>query len=132
MCSQFWERPAYLHLKSEFPFNAAARVEAATQLFQAEGPLAEYRNDVEPLLAELKSFKKNRHLFAHGHLMLTESNGVPRVHFRLYVMDNNDVVVHTENWTLEHMESIARDIAAYAGRFGRLLGRIYAEQRLKN
>ena len=64
--------------------------------------------------------------------MLAESNGVPCVHFRLYVMDNNDVVVHTENWTLEHMESIARDIAAYAGRFGRLLGRIYAEQRLKN
>jgi hypothetical protein len=28
------------------------------------------------------------------------------------------------------MESIASDIAAYAGRFGRLLDRIYAEQGL--
>jgi hypothetical protein len=28
------------------------------------------------------------------------------------------------------MESIASGIAAYAGRFGRLLDRIYAEQRL--
>jgi len=64
--------------------------------------------------------------------MPTESNGVPCVHFRLYVMDYYNDVAPTENWTLEHMESIARDIAAYAGRFGRLLGRIYAEQRLKN
>jgi hypothetical protein len=30
----------------------------------------------------------------------------------------------------KHMESIAGDIATYAGRFGRLLGRIYAEQGL--
>jgi len=28
------------------------------------------------------------------------------------------------------MESIASDIASYAGRFGRLLDRIYTEQRL--
>ena len=41
------------------------------------------------------------------------------------------VVLQAENWTLEYMESIASDIAAYGHRLGRLLGRIYAEQRLK-
>ncbi|QWG22205.1 hypothetical protein KMZ93_19800 [Bradyrhizobium sediminis] len=128
MCSQFWERPAYRHLKGQFPFKTAARVEEVTILFKANGPLAEYWNDLEPLLAQLKSFERNRHLFAHGHLMLTNSNSIPSVHFRLYALSNDSVELHTENWTLEHMESIAADIAAYAGRSGRLLGRIYAEQ----
>jgi len=130
VCSRFWERPAYQQLKGQFPFQAAGRVEEVTKLFKADGPLAEYWKDVEPLLAQLTSFRENRHLFAHGHLMLTNSNSVPSVHFRLYVRRNDGVELHKEGWTLEHMESIASDIAAYAGRFGRLLDRIYAEQGL--
>jgi hypothetical protein len=67
MCLQFWEWPAYRDLKSQFPINAAARVEAVTVLFKANGPLAQYWKDFEPLLAQFKSYEKNRHLFAHGH-----------------------------------------------------------------
>ncbi len=128
LCSQFWERPAYRHLKDQFPFRTAARVEAVTKLFNENGPLAKYWNGLAPLHAQLTSFEKNRHLLAHGHLMLTNSNNIPSVHFRLYVSSKDGVELHTENWTLEHMESVASDIAAYSRRFGRLLGRIYAEQ----
>ena len=112
------------------PINAAARVEAVTVLFKANGPLAKYRKDLEPLLAQLKSHEKNRHLFAHGHLMLANANRTPSVHFRLYALSKHCVELRRESWTLEQMESIASDIAAYAGRFGRLLDRIYTEQRL--
>jgi hypothetical protein len=83
MCLQFWEWPAYRDLKGQFPVNAAARVEAATVLFRANGPLAEYWRDLEPLLVQLKSYEANRHLFAHGHLMLTNANSIPSVHLRL-------------------------------------------------
>ena len=47
MCLQFWEWPAYRHLKVQFPINAAARVEAVTVLFKANGPLAKYWKDLE-------------------------------------------------------------------------------------
>lgn len=130
MCLQFWEWPAYRDLKGQFPINAAARVEAATVLFKTTGPLAKYRKDLEPLLAQLKSYEKNRHLFAHGHLMLTNAHRTPSVHFRLYALSKDCVKLHRESWTLEQMESIASDIEAYARRFGRLLDRIYIAQGL--
>jgi hypothetical protein len=129
LCLQFWEWPAYRHLEGQFPVNAAARVEAVTVLFKANGPLAKYWPDLEPLLGQLKSYEANRHLFAHGHLMLT--NSAPAVHLRLYALGKDCVELRTESWTLDEMESIASNIAAYAGRFGRLLDRIYAEQQLK-
>jgi hypothetical protein len=130
MCLQFWEWPAYRHLKSQFPISAAARVEAVTVLFKATGPLAEYWKDLEPLLAQLKSYEKHRHLFAHGHLMLANANCAPTVHFRMFLQSKDGVSLHTEHWTLGQMESIASDISAYAGRIGRLLDRIYAEHHL--
>jgi hypothetical protein len=130
MCLQFWEWPAYRHLKGQFPVKAATRVEEVAILFKANGPLAKYWKDLEPLLAQLKSYEKNRHLFAHGHLMLIHTNRTPSVHFRLYALSKHCVELHRESWTLEQMEAIASDIAAYAGRFGRLLDRIYTEQRL--
>lgn len=131
ICFQAWEWPAYHHLKRQLPFKGAARVEEIARLFMAEGPLAKYWKDLEPLVTQLSSYEKNRHLFAHGHLMLSNSSGAPVVHFRLYVLRNGGVELQAENWTLEYMESIASDIAAYGHRLGRLLGRIYAEQRLK-
>ena len=131
MCLQFWEWPAYRHLEGQFPVNAAARVEAVTVLFKANGPLAKYWPDLEPLLGQLKSYEANRHLFAHGHLMLPNANSPPAVHLRLYALGKDRVELRTESWTLDEMESIASNIAAYAGRFGRLLDRIYAEQQLK-
>lgn len=130
MCLQFWEWPAYQHLKGQFPVTAAARVEAVTVLFTAIGPLAQYWRDLEPLLVQLKSYEANRHLFAHGHLMLTNANSTPGVHLRLYAPGKDCVELRTENWTLGEMESIAANVAAYAGRFGRLLDRIYTEQQL--
>src|SRR4051794_3405876 len=42
ICLQFWEWPAYRHLEGQFPVNAAARVEAVTVLFKANGPLTQY------------------------------------------------------------------------------------------
>jgi hypothetical protein len=42
MCLQFWEWPAYRDLKGQLPVNAAARVEAATVLLRANGPLSKY------------------------------------------------------------------------------------------
>lgn len=130
MCLQFWEWPAYRDLKGKFPINAAARVEAVTVLIKKTGPLAKYRKDLEPLLAQLKSYEKNRHLFAHGHLLLTNAHRTPSVHFRLYALNKDCVKLHRESWTLEQMESIASDIEAYARRLGRLLDRIYIEQGL--
>ena len=50
--------------------------------------------------------------------------------FGVYALGKDRVELRTESWTLEQMESIASDIAAYAGRFGRLLDRIYTEQQL--
>ena len=131
MCLQFWEWPAYRHLEGQFPVNAAARVEAVTVLFKANGPLAKYWRDLEPLLGQLKSYEANRHLFAHGHLMLTNANSVPVVHLRLYALGKDRVELRTESLTLDEMESIASNLAAYAGRFGQLLDRIYTEQQLK-
>ena len=131
ICSQAWEWPEYHHLKRPFPLKVAARVEEVTKLFKADGPLAKYWKDLEPLLTQLSSYEQNRHLFAHGHFMLSNSNGVPTVHFRIYALRNGGVGLQVENWTLEHLESIASDVAAYAHRLGRLLGRIYAELRLK-
>jgi hypothetical protein len=131
MCLQFWEWPAYRHLKSQFPVNAAARVEAVTVLFKANGPLAQYWRDLEPLLVHLKSYEANRHLFAHGHLMLTNANSAPAVHLRRYALGKDRVELRTESWTLDEMETIASNIAGYAGHFGRLLDRIYTEQQLK-
>ena len=131
MCLQLWEWPAYRHLKGQFPVNAAARVEAVSVLFSANGPLAQYWKDLEPLLVQLKTFEANRHLFAHGHLMLTNANSAPAVHLRLYALGKDRVELRTESWTLDEMESITSNIAAYAGRFGRLLHRIYTEQQLK-
>jgi hypothetical protein len=63
MCLQFWKWPAYRHLKGQFPIKVAARVEEVEILFKANGPLAKYWTDLEPLLAQLKSYEKNRHLF---------------------------------------------------------------------
>ncbi len=131
MCLQFWEWPAYRHLKGQFPVNAAARVEAVSVLFNANGPLAQYWKDLEPLLVHLKTFEANRHLFAHGHLMLTNANSAPAVHLQLYALGKDRVELRTESWTLDEMESITSNIAAYADRFGRMLDRIYTEQRLK-
>ena len=130
MCLQFWEWPAYRDLKGQFPVNAAARVEAATVLFRANGPLSKYWSDLGPLLVQLKSYEANRHLFAHGHLMLTNANSIPCVHLLLYALGKDRVELRTESWTLDEMETIASSIAAYAGRFGRLLDRIYTEQQL--
>ncbi|MBR1276082.1 hypothetical protein [Bradyrhizobium sp. AUGA SZCCT0283] len=130
MCLQFWEWPAYRHLKGQFPISAAARVEAVTVLFKATGPLAKHWKVLEPLLAQLKSYEKHRHLFAHGHLMLANANCTPTLHFRIFIQSKDGVGRHTENWTLSQMESITSDISAYAGRFGLLLDRIYAEHRL--
>ena len=42
ICLQFWEWPAYRHLEGQFPVTAAARVEAVTVLFKANGPLTQY------------------------------------------------------------------------------------------
>jgi hypothetical protein len=62
--------------------------------------------------------------------MLTNANRTPSVHFRLYALSKDCVQLHRESWTLEQMESIASDIAAYARRLGGLVDRIYIEQGL--
>lgn len=127
LCWKAWAMPAYVHLAKPFPFKATTRVEEVAKIFSVDGPLAQYWNEVEPLLAQLVTFEGERHLFAHGHLILTESD----VHFRLFVPNNKtNFDLRTENWTLDQMVATTNNVSEYARQFGLLLDKIHREQSL--
>jgi hypothetical protein len=76
--------------------------------------LERHRQQVEPLLNQLAPFEEHRHLFAHAHLLLTHSNGVPGIHFRIYSSARNKFELQRVSWTFEEIDAATRNITDHA------------------
>ncbi len=120
-CLRAWQTSAYKNLVRAFPFKVSDRVQEMSRLLNSAGPLAQHRREIEPLLTQLATFENDRHLFAHAHLLLTNSNGVPGIHFRIYSSARNKYELQGVNWTFDEMEAATRALTEYAGVFGRAL-----------
>jgi hypothetical protein len=121
ICLRAWQTAAYKHLAGPFPVKVADRIHEMSRLLSSTGPLARHRQRIEPLLSQLMTFDSQRHLFAHAHLLLTYSNGVPGIHFRIYSSARNNFELQVVNWTLEDMEAATHNVTEYARKFGRVL-----------
>jgi hypothetical protein len=121
ICLRAWQTSAYKNLVGPFPFKVSDRVQEMSRLLNSTGPLAQHRREIEPLLTQLAAFENHRHLFAHAHLLLTNSNGVPGIHFRIYSSARNKYELQGVNWTFDEMEAATRTLTDYAGVFGRAL-----------
>jgi hypothetical protein len=123
--------PQYKSALAKFPYRVEDRIKAVQRLIAGPGPLAGYRDELDPLVDKLLQYERIRHFLAHGWLNVYPSATPPILKYRMYQLRSKaNLELHLMECQIDDLSSAARDITEYAQSMVSLFRRIYIEQNI--
>ena len=111
--------PAYQHLPATVPYQPSSRGPRFQAVLDAEGPIAEDRDDLQAVLDTFTAAANRRHILVHGFCSVRVQMPVrvPLFHFiKLEPQPGKDDAVQTLILTIEDLEAIGEATSADATR----------------
>ena len=131
ICVKTWEIPEYASLKAKFPYRAESRIKAANALFESNGRLAKYREEVRGLFQELLRFEEVRDFMAHGLLRIDTRSQDFSVHMRMYRPVKGGLQIGTLDMPVMELAGAVQQIVPFTHGLVTTFKRIYLEQNLQ-
>ena len=119
--------PEYAALPKSYPHKLRTRIARVQQLLSLPGPLAQYKQQFECLLAELGRFEEIRHFMAHGLLIArVRPNQWHELRYQMLGQAKGQRVEEGRMVTdLDQLSNAAREIAQWSQQAVTLLRDIY-------
>jgi hypothetical protein len=128
ICLQAWKTSQYAHLATPFPYKTDSRIKAVRLLFDSDGPLKSYRDDLRPVLDDLLNFEEMRHFVAHGVMVVkaTGPAGIP-LEFRLFRTTKKGPEIGAIDMTSAELEDVGVKISSLLHQMLTTFHRIYSD-----
>jgi hypothetical protein len=128
ICLQAWKANQYAHLAAPFPYKTDSRIKAVRMLFDSDGPLKSYREDLQPVLDDLLNFEEMRHFVAHGVMVVRATGpvGTP-LEFRLFRTTKKGPQLGAINTTSDELADVGVKISSLLHQMLTTFHRIYSD-----
>jgi hypothetical protein len=112
--------PAYLQLGVP-PFGPAKKLKRLLQIIDLRGPIADFRDELKPMLEDFALYSDNRNFLVHGIMVPQNENSVL---FQMYDHREGVYSIGELHFELRHLEAIAKMIGTVSSQFTSLVARI--------
>jgi len=106
------------------PFGPAKKLKRLYRIIEVEGPIADYRGDIQSFLDQFAAYEEHRHFMVHAIMVPRASNDIL---FKMYDHREGDYSVGTLQFELKHIKTLATLIGSISLEFTSLVAKICRE-----